>query len=62
MTDHGSQFYANETEARKRGESAYEKKLVELDIRHILARVKAPADQRQAGTVPRGDTAQAAPL
>ena len=42
MTDHGSQFYANETEARKRGESAYEKRLVELGIRHILARVKHP--------------------
>ena len=24
MTDHGSQFYANEAEARKKGESAYE--------------------------------------
>ena len=42
MTDHGSQFYANEAEARKRGESAYEKKLVELGIRQILARVKHP--------------------
>ncbi len=42
MTDHGSQFYANESAARKRGESAYEKKLVELGIRQILARVKHP--------------------
>ena len=42
MTDHGSQFYANETETRKRGESAYEKRLVELGIRQILARVKHP--------------------
>ena len=42
MTDHGSQFYANEAEARKRGESTYEKKLVELGIRQILARVKHP--------------------
>ena len=40
MTDHGSQFYANE--ARKRGESEYERKLVELDIKQILARVKHP--------------------
>jgi putative transposase len=42
LTDHGSQFYANEAEARKRGESEFEKRLVELDIRHILARVKHP--------------------
>ena len=42
MTDHGSQFYANEAEARRRGESEFEKKLVELDIRQILARVKHP--------------------
>ena len=42
MTDHGSQFYANEAEARKRGESTYEKKLVELDIKQILARIKHP--------------------
>ena len=42
MTDHGSQFYANEADARKRGESEFEKKLVELDIKQILARVKHP--------------------
>ena len=42
MTDHGSQFYANEAETRKRGESEYEKRLVELDIKQILARVKHP--------------------
>ena len=42
MTDHGSRFYANEAEARERGESAYEKKLVEMGIRQILARVKHP--------------------
>jgi putative transposase len=42
MTDHGSQFYANEAEARKRGESAYEKKLVELGIKQILAGVRHP--------------------
>ena len=42
MTDHGSQFYANEAEARKRGESEYEKKLVELDIKQILAGVRHP--------------------
>ena len=40
MTDRGSQFYANESELKKHGESAYEKKLVELDIKQILARTK----------------------
>lgn len=37
MTDHGSQFYTNETTVRKRGESVYEKKLVELGIKQIFA-------------------------
>ena len=42
LTDHGSQFYANESKARKRGESEYEKKLVEMGIRQILARINHP--------------------
>ncbi len=42
MTDHGSQFYANASEAKKKGASAFEKRLVELDIRHILAGVGHP--------------------
>ena len=42
MTDHGSQFYANEAEDRRRGESEFEKRLVELGIRQILARVRHP--------------------
>ena len=42
MTDHGSQFYANEAEARKRGESEFEKRLAELDIKQILARIRHP--------------------
>ena len=42
LTDHGSQFFANESEAKKKGESAYEKRLVALGIRHILARVRHP--------------------
>ena len=42
MTDHGSQFYANEGEAKKKGESEFEKRLAELDIKQILARVKHP--------------------
>ena len=40
LTDHGSQFYANESKARKRGE--YKKKLVEMGIRQILARINHP--------------------
>ncbi|MCE2508452.1 MAG: integrase core domain-containing protein [Nitrosopumilaceae archaeon] len=42
MTDHGSQFYANEAETRRRGASEFEKRLVDLGIRQILARVKHP--------------------
>ncbi len=36
-----SQFYANDAETRKRDESTY-KNPVDLDIRHILARLKHP--------------------
>ena len=42
LTDHGSQFYANEKEATKRGESDFEKKLVEFDIKQVLARIRHP--------------------
>ena len=42
LTDHGSQFYANEKEAAKRGEAEFEKELVAMGIRHILARVNHP--------------------
>ena len=42
LTDRGSQFYATESEAKKKGVSEFEKRLVELEIRHILARVKHP--------------------
>ena len=42
MTDHGSQFYANKADARKWGESEFEKKPADIgiDIRHIQARIK----------------------
>ena len=50
LTDHGSQFYANQQETAKRGESDFEKKLVELDIKHSLARVMHP-HQWQARTL-----------
>ena len=42
MTDHGSQFYANEGEVKRKGESEFERRLVELEIRQILARVRHP--------------------
>ncbi len=42
LTDRGSQFYANADTVKKKGASEYEKKLVELDIKHILARVNHP--------------------
>ena len=42
MTDHGSQFFANEAEGRRRGESAFESELKRLNIRHVLARIAHP--------------------
>jgi len=42
LTDHGPQFYAGEAECRKHGETEFEKKLVEMDIKHILARIRHP--------------------
>ena len=42
MTDHGSQFFANEAEGRKRGQAAFEAELERLGIRHVVARVRHP--------------------
>ncbi len=42
MTDHDAQFYANVSEMKKKGPSKFEKKLVDLSIKHILARVNHP--------------------
>ena len=42
MTDHGSQFYANEEEAREGGKSTFEKRLAVPGIRQILAGVRHP--------------------
>ena len=42
LSDHGSQFFANEAENRRRGVSEFEKKLVELEIKQILARINHP--------------------
>ena len=40
MTDHGPQFYANESEVKRKRESESEKRLVDLETRQILARVR----------------------
>ena len=48
LTDRHTQFYANESESKKRGETEFEK---ELEIRHVPTRVNHP-DQRQAGKAP----------
>ncbi len=42
LTDRGAQFYATESEVKKKGASRFEQRLVELGIRHILARVRHP--------------------
>ena len=42
LTDHGSQFYANASDAKRKGASDFEKRLVGLGIHQILARVKHP--------------------
>ena len=42
MTDRGSQFYANASEAKTKAASVFEKKLVELGIKQILAGVRHP--------------------
>ena len=42
MTDRGSQFYATASEAKRKGASEFEKRLVELGIRQILAGVRHP--------------------
>ena len=42
LLDHGSQFYANGKENAEHGMSVFEKKLIELDIKHVMARVRHP--------------------
>jgi putative transposase len=42
LTDRGIQFYAQEAGDRLRGLTAFEKYLIEHDIRHILSRVNHP--------------------
>ena len=40
LTDHGSQFYTNESEVKKNSVLRFEEIMAELDVKHILARVK----------------------
>ena len=42
LTDRGAQFYAHESEGRKRGETEFRKELGRLGIRHMLARADHP--------------------
>ncbi len=42
LTDRGAQFYAHESEGKKRGKTEFQKELDRLGIRHILARVNHP--------------------
>ena len=42
LTDHGSQFYANEKKDADRGESTYEKTLAGMGIKHVMARIRHP--------------------
>ena len=42
LTDHGSQFYANQAEYKRKGVSRFEQELVRLGIKHIMARVNRP--------------------
>ena len=42
MTDHGSQFFANESEGRRRGQAAFEAEPERLGIWHVVARVRHP--------------------
>ena len=42
LTDRGSQFYANESESKRRGRTEFEKELVRRDIRHVVARSNHP--------------------
>ena len=42
MTDRGSQFYTHASESKKKRVSVFEKRLVELGIKQILAGVRHP--------------------
>ena len=42
LTDHGSQFYANEKKNSECGVAVFENKLVELGIKQVMTRIKHP--------------------
>ncbi len=42
LTDHGSQFYASQSECKRKGASQFEQELAKLEIKHIMARVNRP--------------------
>ena len=42
MTDHGSRFYANASEAKRKEVFDFGKRLIGLRIHQVLARVKHP--------------------
>ena len=42
MTDHGAQFFANESEKKQKGISKFGQKLADLNIKQILAGVRHP--------------------
>lgn len=42
ITDHGTQFYAVESEKKEKGYTEFEQHLMEKDVKHILARVSHP--------------------
>ena len=57
VTDHGSRFYANAPEAKRKGASDFEKKLVGLGIHQILARVKYPQTNSKLERLPERSSA-----
>ena len=55
LTDRGSQFYASESEHKKKGVSEFEQELVRLGIWHILARCEGGGWRREGeGTTAHG--------
>ena len=42
LTDHGTQFYTNAGEYKRKGAAKFEQELVSMGIHHILARVRHP--------------------
>ena len=50
-TDHGTQFFANEQEGKKQGESDFTKAVRGAGSKHILARVKHPQANEKAERV-----------